>query len=164
MPTNHRISSVMIKTSAVVRTTATLVDPCTGALGATSHRTSVAAVLPGHQSATGARGAGDPGLLPTGRPGPASLQCRPAHGRMKGTGDPKPPTVFDMRGRVGSNRGTQPPTANFSRVPRNLSQNGRKHDGFVSPSPAINLVLSGTPAVCVRRLCARCAIDHGIAS
>src|SRR5258708_32460397 len=90
MPTNHRISSVMVKTSAVVRTTATLVDPCTGALGATSHRTSVAAVLSGHQSATGARSTGDPGLLPTGRPGPASLQCRPAHGRMKGTGDTQP--------------------------------------------------------------------------
>src|SRR5258708_5501049 len=78
MPTNHRISSVMVKTSAFVRTTATLVDPCTGALGATSHRTSVAAVLSGHQSATGARSTGDPGLLPTDRPGPASLQCRPS--------------------------------------------------------------------------------------
>src|SRR5260221_763196 len=127
MPTNHRISSVMIKTSAVVRTTATLVDPCTGALGATSHRTSVAAVLPGHQSATGARGTGDPGLLTTGRPGPASLQCSPAHGRMKGTGDP------------------QPLIPNFSRLPRNLSRNRRKHDDFVSPFPANNLVLSGNP-------------------
>src|SRR5260221_2469986 len=39
---------------------------------------SVAAVLTGHQSATGARSTGDPGLLPTGRPGPASLQCRPS--------------------------------------------------------------------------------------
>src|SRR5260370_18491726 len=90
MPTNHRTSSVMVKTSAVVRTTATLVDPCTGALGATSHRTSVAAVLSGHQSATGAPSTGDNGFLPPGRPGPASLQCRPAHGRMKGTGDPQP--------------------------------------------------------------------------
>src|SRR5258708_39459810 len=84
MPTNHRISSVMVKTSAVVRTTATLVDPCTGALGATSHRTSVAAVLSGHQSATGARSTGDPGLLPTGRPGPASLQCRPSSWTREG--------------------------------------------------------------------------------
>src|SRR6266436_452498 len=100
MPTNHRISSVMIKTSAFVRTTATLVDPCTGALGATSHRTSVAAVLPGHQSATGARGAGDPGLLPTGRPGPASLQCRPAHGRMKGTGEAQPRCLQALRTRI----------------------------------------------------------------
>src|SRR5260221_11516706 len=93
VPTNHRISSVVVKPCGVARNSPTLRDPCSGALAATSHRTSVAAVLPGHPSATGARGTGDPGLLPTGRPGPASLQCRPAHGRMKGTGDPQPPTI-----------------------------------------------------------------------
>src|SRR5260370_2906920 len=104
MPTNHRISSVMVKTSAFVRTTATLVDPCTGALGATSHRTSVAAVLSGHQSATGARSTGDPGLLPTGRPGPASLQCRPSSWTHEGYRDPEAATVHDLRGHLSAGR------------------------------------------------------------
>ncbi|WP_246226179.1 aminotransferase class V-fold PLP-dependent enzyme [Chelativorans xinjiangense] len=40
-------------------------------------------VPPGHQSATGARGTGGFGLLPTGRPGHASLQLTPAHQHEK---------------------------------------------------------------------------------
>jgi hypothetical protein len=48
---------------------------CTGALGATSHRTSVAANRPGCRSSPGGRATGLGGLLPTGRPGLASLKA-----------------------------------------------------------------------------------------
>src|SRR5438445_9251933 len=50
--------------------TATLIDPCTGARGATSYRTSVAASLPGHRSRVGAHGTGGMGWLPADRPVP----------------------------------------------------------------------------------------------
>ena len=59
------------------RATATHVDPCTGAHGATSHWTCVAAVPPGHASSPGARGTGGNGSLPAGRPGLISLPARP---------------------------------------------------------------------------------------
>src|SRR6202035_1510635 len=50
MPTNHSISSAMLRPSSRIthlRAAATSVNPCTGARGATSHGTSVAVDLPG---------------------------------------------------------------------------------------------------------------------
>src|ERR1700720_649178 len=90
MPTNHSISSAMLRPSSRIthlRAAATSVNPCTGARGATSHGTSVAVDLPGRRSAPGAQNTGIRGRLPAGRPGPASLQCRPADNRLEGTGD-----------------------------------------------------------------------------
>ena len=73
-----------------VRAAATSVNPCTGARGATSHGTSVAADLPGCRSSPGAHNTGIRGRLPAGQPGPASLQCRPANNRFKGYRDSNP--------------------------------------------------------------------------
>src|SRR5271169_4011653 len=90
MPTNHSISSAMLRPSSRIthlRAAATSVNPCTGARGATSHGTSVAADLPGCRSAPGAQNTGIRGRLPAGQPGPASLQCRPANNRFKGYRD-----------------------------------------------------------------------------
>src|SRR5271165_6515753 len=72
-----------------LRAAATSVNPCTGARGATSHGTSVAADLPGCRSAPGAQNTGIRGRLPAGQPGPASLQYRPANNRFKGYRDSK---------------------------------------------------------------------------
>src|SRR6476660_10497716 len=66
------------------RAAATSVNPCTGARSATSHGTSVAADLPGCWSSPGAQTTGIRGRLPVGRPGLASLQCRPANNRFEG--------------------------------------------------------------------------------
>src|SRR6476619_5325389 len=90
MPTNHSISSAMLRPSSRIthlRAAATSVNPCTGARGATSHGTSVAVDLPGRRSAPGAQNTGLRGRLPAGRPGPASLQCRPADNRLEGYRD-----------------------------------------------------------------------------
>src|SRR5260370_9999539 len=73
-----------------LRAAATSVNPCTGARGATSHGTSVAADLPGCRSAPGAQNTGIRGRLPAGQPGPASLQCRPANNRFEGYRDSNP--------------------------------------------------------------------------
>jgi hypothetical protein len=70
-----------------IRATATSVNPCTGARSATSHGTSVAADLPGCRSASGAQNTGILGQLPADRPGPTSLQCRPADSRFEGYRD-----------------------------------------------------------------------------
>ncbi len=58
MPANHSNASVMTPSSSRSRTAATTVSPCTGARGATSHRTSVAANLPGCGSPPGGRATG----------------------------------------------------------------------------------------------------------
>jgi hypothetical protein len=47
----------------------------------------VAADLPGRRSSPGAQDTGIRRLLPVGRPGPASLQCRPANRRFEGYRD-----------------------------------------------------------------------------
>src|SRR6516225_2106620 len=76
MPANHSTASATIKSSALASgPTATTVNPCTGARSATSYRTSVAANRPGCRSSPGGRATGLGGLLPTGRPGPASLKA-----------------------------------------------------------------------------------------
>jgi hypothetical protein len=41
-------------------------------------------------------------------PVPLVYNADQAHGRMKGTGDPKPPTVFHLRSGLGSNGEAQP--------------------------------------------------------
>lgn len=67
---------------------------CFGALNAPPHRSCIAANSPGHARRTPNTG-GD-GLRPTGRPGPAGLQSRPACGRDEGyrrpvtVGEPSP--------------------------------------------------------------------------
>jgi Putative transposase len=65
----------MFLSSLHSRTAATTVSPCTGARGATSHRTSVAANPPGCRSSPGVRDTGRYRLLPAGRPGLASLKA-----------------------------------------------------------------------------------------
>src|SRR5438309_2235202 len=89
MPTSHSTCSAMLRPSRVtdIRAAATSVNPCTGARSATSHGTSVAADLPGCRSVPGAQNTGIRGRLPAGRPGPASLQCRPANNRFEGYRD-----------------------------------------------------------------------------
>jgi acyl-CoA reductase-like NAD-dependent aldehyde dehydrogenase len=75
MPTNYSISSAMLRPSSRIthlRAAATSVNPCTGARGATSHGTSLAADLPGCRSAPGAQNTGIRGRLPAGQPGPAT--------------------------------------------------------------------------------------------
>jgi hypothetical protein len=106
-----------------LRAAATSVNPCTGARGATSHGTSVAVDLPGRKSAPGAQNTGIRGRLPAGRPGPASLQCRPADNRLEGYRDSnRRGGLFDLsstslsRGTEGSN---PPPSSGESRA--NLS-------------------------------------------
>lgn len=84
MPTNHPGSCVIALPLAVCQATATLAIPCTGALGATPHRACIAANLAGHVSPPGTRSTGGNGWLPEGRPGPASLKCRPARGLFEG--------------------------------------------------------------------------------
>ena len=93
MPTNHSISSATLRPSyriPHIRAAATSVNPCTGARSATSHGTSVAADLPGCWSSPGAQNTGIRGRLPVGRPGLASLQCRPANNRFEGYRDSNP--------------------------------------------------------------------------
>src|SRR5467141_4441743 len=61
MPTNHSISSATLRPSSRITPSgpaATSVNPCTGARGATSHGTSVAADLPGRRSLSGAQNTG----------------------------------------------------------------------------------------------------------
>src|SRR3984893_14157360 len=98
MPTNHSISSAMLRPSSRIthlRAAATSVNPCTGARGATSHGTSVAVDLPGRRSAPGAQNTGIRGRLPAGRPGPASLQCPPADNRLEGYRDSNRSSHYD---------------------------------------------------------------------
>src|SRR6266403_5334671 len=74
MPTNHSISSATLRPSSRIthiRAAATSVNPCTGARGATSHGTSVAADLPGCRSASGAQNTGFAGY--SRRAGPVRL-------------------------------------------------------------------------------------------
>jgi hypothetical protein len=67
-PTHHSLASSCGMTLLhSARATAIRVDPCTGAHGATSQWTRVAAVPPGHVC-PGAQGAGGNGSLPAGRP------------------------------------------------------------------------------------------------
>jgi hypothetical protein len=105
MPTNHSISSATLRPSyriPHIRAAATSVNPCTGARSATSHGTSVAADLPGCWSSPGAQNTGIRGRLPVGRPGLASLQCRPANNRFEGYRDsnPRSPAKRPSRCRV----------------------------------------------------------------
>jgi hypothetical protein len=81
-----------------IRAAATSINPCTGARSATSHGTSVAADLPGCRSSRGAQNTGFRGLLPVGRPGPASLQCQPANNRFEGYRDSNRPSLFEPKG------------------------------------------------------------------
>src|SRR4029077_11362979 len=60
-PTTHSPPSAILWPSsriAPIRAAATSVNPCTGARGATSHGTSVAADLPGCRAASGAQNTG----------------------------------------------------------------------------------------------------------
>src|ERR1700731_3544819 len=110
MPTNHSISSAMLRPSSRIthlRAAATSVNPCTGARGATSHGTSVAVDLPGRRSAPGAQNTGIRGRLPAGRPGPASLQCRPADNRLEGYRDSNRRSLFAKEPVLLSRKGIQ---------------------------------------------------------
>ena len=68
------------------RATAILIDPCTGALGATSYWISIAAALPGRRSYVGALGTG--GLGGSRQIGPCdkSTPLDPSLDTKKGTG------------------------------------------------------------------------------
>ena len=61
MPTNHRASSIIIHLPFAAGPPRCAIIPCTGALGATSHWTCIAATPPGRASSAGALGTGGQG-------------------------------------------------------------------------------------------------------
>src|ERR1700737_2565840 len=68
------------------RATAILIDPCTGALGATSYWISIAAAPPGRWSYVGARGTGGFGCSRRFGPCYQSTRVRSVQNAQKGTG------------------------------------------------------------------------------